>query len=201
MKAAVGDKIAIMARHLDETVREGEIVEVHGADGDPPYVVRWSDTGHIGVLFPGPDARVRPAEHAETVFFPAEGGMAPPRAKQWQVTVSVVEYDSGETKAHVIAHTGLRALQAHGRARRLAGDVEVPQIGDEVAVGRAFLALGEDLLDQAAEDIEEIEGHRSVIRRTFDGSLDDRDRRRRHAEGGSERAVPEPPVPAERRSD
>lgn len=200
MKAAVGDKIAIMSRHVDETVREGEIVEVHGADGGPPYVVRWSDTGHIGMLFPGPDAQVRPAEHAETSLSRTEGGVAPTRAKQWQVTVSVVEYESGETKAHVIAHTGLRALQAHGRARRLAGDVDVPQIGDEVAVGRAFLSMGEELLDQAAEDIEEIEGHRSVIRRTFDGSLDDRDRRR-HAEGSRERVVPEPPVPAERRSD
>lgn len=195
MKAAVGDKIVIMSRHLDETVREGEIVEVHGTDGDPPYVVRWSDTGHIGMLFPGSDARIRPADHAGTSLSPAEGGIAPTRAKQWQVTVSVVEYGSGETKAHVIAHTGLRALQAHGRARRLAGDVDVPQIGDEVAVGRAFLSLGEELLDQAAADIEEIEGRRSVIRRSPDGSLSDRGRRRRDTEGTSESAIPESPFP------
>lgn len=201
MKAAVGDKIAIMSRHLDETVRQGEIVEVHGADGDPPFVVRWSDTGHVGVLYPGPDARVQPADHAGTGLSRTEGGMAPARAKQWQVTVSVAEYESGETKAHVIAHTGLRALQAHGRARRLAGDVDVPQIGDEVAVGRAFVSLGEDLLDQAAEDIEEIEGHRSVIRRSFDGSLGDRGRRGRDAEGISESAIPDSPFPTEHGSD
>lgn len=162
MKATPGDVIAILSRHLDETVREGEIIEVHGADGGPPYVVRWQDTGHIGVLFPGPDARVLPAEHTTSS-----------RAKQWQVTVAVVEYDSGETKAHVIAHTGTRAVQAHGRAQRLGGDADVPEIGDEVAVGRAFLALGEELLQQAARDIEDIEGHHTVIRRSFDGSPDD----------------------------
>ena len=31
--------------------------EVRGADGDPPFVVRWSD-GHEALLFPGPDAHV-----------------------------------------------------------------------------------------------------------------------------------------------
>lgn len=39
--------------------REGEILEVHGQDGAPPYVVRWSD-GHEGLMFPGPDAHVVP---------------------------------------------------------------------------------------------------------------------------------------------
>lgn len=39
--------------------REGEILEVHGQDGGPPYVVRWSD-GHEGLMFPGPDAHVVP---------------------------------------------------------------------------------------------------------------------------------------------
>ncbi|NUP53336.1 MAG: DUF1918 domain-containing protein [Catenulispora sp.] len=166
MKATVGDVIAIMSRHLDETVREGEIVEVQGAEGDPPYVVRWRDTGHTAVLFPGPDARIRPAGHGRT----GGPGRGSERGKQWQVTVSVVEYDGGETKAHVVVHTGTRDLQAHGRAQRLAGDVDVPEIGDEVAVGRAMLALGEELLDQAALDIEEIEGHRTVVRRSPDGS-------------------------------
>ncbi|GAA2004694.1 DUF1918 domain-containing protein [Catenulispora subtropica] len=164
MKAAVGDRIAILSRHLDETVREGEIVEVHGAGGDPPYVVHWLDSGHTGVLFPGPDARVRPGEHDRV------GGIGGGRAKQWQVSVAVVEYDTGETKAHVIAHTGQRVLQSHGRARRLVGDTDAPEIGDEVAVGRAFLALGEELLDQAARDVEDVEGHRTVVRRSEDGS-------------------------------
>jgi hypothetical protein len=165
MKAAVGDRIAILSRHLDETVREGEIVEVHGSDGGPPYVVRWLDTGHTGVLFPGPDARVLSGSDER------ETGLATGRGKQWQVRVSIVEYANGETKAHVVAHTGWRDVQAHGRAQRLAGDVDVPEIGEEVAVGRAFLGLGEQLLDQAAKDIEDIEGHRTVVRRSLDGAV------------------------------
>lgn len=160
MKAAVGDRIAIMSRHLDDAVREGEIVGVHGADGGPPFVVRWLDTGHVGVLFPGPDARV---VHEEAKARAGVGDVI--AADQWQVTVGVVEYDDGRTKAHVIAHTGQRTVQAHGEARRLAGDVEVPQIGAEVAAGRAFLALGDELLRQATRDIEDVEGDRPPVPR------------------------------------
>ncbi|MEY9913590.1 hypothetical protein ABIA35_009863 [Catenulispora sp. MAP12-49] len=164
MKAVVGDRIAIMSRHLDEAVREGEIIEVHGAAGGPPYVVRWLDSGHTGVLFPGPDAQVRHLGGTTTTAGGAAGhGSEPIRAENWQVTVAVVEYEGGKTKCHVIAHTGLRAVQAHGEAQRLAGDVEVPQIGDEVAVGRAFITLGEELLGEAVRDIEDIEGRRHAV--------------------------------------
>jgi hypothetical protein len=167
MKAEVGDRIAIMSRHLDETVREGEIVAVHGTAGAPPYVVHWLDTGHTGVLFPGPDAIVQhpPGRDEAGGAAPASGSL-PMRSTQWQVTVGVVEYSSGKTKAHVIADTGLRSVQAHGEAQRLTGDIEVPQIGAEVAAGRAFLALGEELLGQATRDIEDIEdGHRAAVPR------------------------------------
>ena len=41
--------------------REGEIIEVRGAAGEPPYMVRFDD-GHIGLVFPGPDAIVVPAQ-------------------------------------------------------------------------------------------------------------------------------------------
>ncbi|AEW98608.1 protein of unknown function DUF1918 (plasmid) [Streptantibioticus cattleyicolor NRRL 8057 = DSM 46488] len=37
----------------------GEIVEVRGADGAPPYVVRFDD-GHETLIFPGPDCVVEP---------------------------------------------------------------------------------------------------------------------------------------------
>jgi hypothetical protein len=33
----------------------GEIVEVRGAGGEPPYLVRFDD-GHTALVFPGPDA-------------------------------------------------------------------------------------------------------------------------------------------------
>jgi hypothetical protein len=58
MQATVGDQIVIHSQHVDEQVRLGEIIDVRGPDGGPPFVVRWGD-GHEGLLFPGPDAEVR----------------------------------------------------------------------------------------------------------------------------------------------
>lgn len=58
MYAAVGDRLMVRSVHVDGPVRDGEILEVHGRDGEPPYVVRWSDDGHTSLVFPGPDATV-----------------------------------------------------------------------------------------------------------------------------------------------
>lgn len=60
MKAAVGDRIVVNATRVDGPQRRGEIIEVRGRDGAPPYRVRWSD-GHEGLVFPGPDATVQHA--------------------------------------------------------------------------------------------------------------------------------------------
>jgi hypothetical protein len=57
VKASVGDHIEVRGQKVGEGGRRGEIVEVRGADGAPPYMVRWSD-GHEGLFFPGPDAVV-----------------------------------------------------------------------------------------------------------------------------------------------
>ena len=56
MQAKVGDRIVIKGHHVCEPDRDAEILEVHGPQGAPPYVVRWSDDGHEGLFFPGPDA-------------------------------------------------------------------------------------------------------------------------------------------------
>jgi hypothetical protein len=55
VKASVGDRIEVRGAHVGEGRRQGEVVEVRGTDGDPPYLVRWSD-GHEGLFFPGLDA-------------------------------------------------------------------------------------------------------------------------------------------------
>ena len=60
MKAKIGDHIVVEGHTVGSPRREGEVVEVRGTDGDPPYVVRWND-GHEGLTFPGADARVVPA--------------------------------------------------------------------------------------------------------------------------------------------
>jgi hypothetical protein len=62
MKASVGDRLVIKGHHVGEPDRDAEILEVHGADGAPPWLVRWSDDGHEGLFFPGSDAMV---EHFE----------------------------------------------------------------------------------------------------------------------------------------
>ena len=41
-----------------------EILEIHGVEGAPPYLVQWSDDGHVGLVFPGPDAVVQRLAHA-----------------------------------------------------------------------------------------------------------------------------------------
>ncbi len=58
LRAHVGDQLVILSKALDRPVRDGEIVETHGPDGSPPFVVRWADDGRTTLVFPGPDARV-----------------------------------------------------------------------------------------------------------------------------------------------
>ena len=61
MRASVGDRLVVEGRKVDDARREGEVVEVRGEDGAPPYLVKWSD-GHEGLTFPGPDAHVVPRQ-------------------------------------------------------------------------------------------------------------------------------------------
>jgi hypothetical protein len=65
MQASAGDRIVIKGHHLGEPDRDCEVLEVRGADGGPPYVVRWDDTGNECLFFPGSDATLVHYEHAE----------------------------------------------------------------------------------------------------------------------------------------
>jgi hypothetical protein len=64
MNAQVGDRIVIKGHHIGEPDRDGEILEVVGLDGGPPYRVRWEDSGREALFFPGPDAFVQHFEQA-----------------------------------------------------------------------------------------------------------------------------------------
>jgi hypothetical protein len=64
VQATVGDRIIVRGHHLGEPDRDGEVLEVRGTNGGPPFVVRWEDSGHTGLFFPGPDAMVQHFEHA-----------------------------------------------------------------------------------------------------------------------------------------
>ena len=54
MKAEAGDRITIRGKTVESTDRHGEIIEVRGADGGPPYVVKFDD-GHESIVYPGGD--------------------------------------------------------------------------------------------------------------------------------------------------
>lgn len=58
MKAEAGDRLIVHGRHVDDRNRVGEIVEVHGPDGTPPYVVKWEGQTETVVVVPGPDSLV-----------------------------------------------------------------------------------------------------------------------------------------------
>jgi len=58
MRASKGDRIVIKGHRVGEHDRDCKVVEVRGADGEPPYLVRWAEDGHEGLFFPGPDAQV-----------------------------------------------------------------------------------------------------------------------------------------------
>ena len=58
MHASVGDRIIVRSAHQGGPNRDGEVLEVRGTEGGPPYLVRWSATGHDGLFFPGADTVV-----------------------------------------------------------------------------------------------------------------------------------------------
>jgi hypothetical protein len=65
MQANKGDRVII--RHQSgQPDRDGEVLEVRGANGAPPYVVRWEDSGHETYFFPGPDATIQYFRHVAT---------------------------------------------------------------------------------------------------------------------------------------
>ena len=77
-------------------------------------------------------------------------------ARRWTVEILVGEED-GHTYAEATLHDdiGNHVLGA-GRATLNPSDHDVPEIGDEIAVGRALTDLGRRLLRTAAGDIESV---------------------------------------------
>jgi hypothetical protein len=57
MRAAVGDWLVVRSHATGRYSRRREILTV-GADGAPPYTVRWTDSDRQVLVFPGSDAEV-----------------------------------------------------------------------------------------------------------------------------------------------
>ncbi|GAA1641651.1 DUF1918 domain-containing protein [Georgenia ruanii] len=63
--AAPGDRIVVQAVRVGGPECDGEVLEARGPGGTAPYLVRWSDTGHVSLLYPGPDAVIHTAAGVE----------------------------------------------------------------------------------------------------------------------------------------
>ncbi|WP_225755013.1 DUF1918 domain-containing protein [Actinotalea sp. Marseille-Q4924] len=149
MKASVGDRLVQASSVVDGTVRDGRVVELRHADGSPPYVVRWSDTGEQSLVFPGPDVHVE--HHGEGEG--AAPSVRPDVATTWRVQVTVT-HEGRETLAQATLVSDAEHVDAVGRSRRDPGDQPVAVIGEEVAVARALRHLADRLTDIAEDEIE-----------------------------------------------
>lgn len=67
---------------------------------------------------------------------------------EWDIDVYLFERDDDATLARVVLKTGANTLQGEGVADR----GQVQEIGDELAVGRALIDLGNQLVGAAADD-------------------------------------------------
>ncbi|GEK01165.1 DUF1876 domain-containing protein [Streptomyces sp. ATE26] len=85
---------------------------------------------------------------------------------QWKVRLDLFEDDDGTTKAHLVLDTGTTALTGHGSAHCHPADTNVPEIGDELAAGRALVDLAHQLLETAERDVRAMAAARADTRRT-----------------------------------
>ena len=63
LHAAPGDRLVVRGHRIGEPERDAEILEVCGAEGLPPYTVRWSDDGHVSRVYPSSEFYVEHFEH------------------------------------------------------------------------------------------------------------------------------------------
>jgi hypothetical protein len=57
LHARPGDRIVVHGRNLGDLDRDGEVLAT-SSKGEPPFTVRWSDTGHTSVFFPAAGVEV-----------------------------------------------------------------------------------------------------------------------------------------------
>jgi len=162
MRAKPGDRIVLAGELVSQPTRSGEVLEARGAEGGPPYVVRWED-GHTSTMFPGPGAALRVSEdetahHTDVVTRPELG-----TSREWTVRVTIFEKGDDTTATVALLADSPEALTAKGTSHRSSADPSDAHIGDEVAVARALRRLADHLLATAEHDIEEATGEDDVV--------------------------------------
>ena len=115
-------------------------MEVHGREGEPPYLVR---SGRIpGERASSSQAPTRTStattprrattKRTEATQTPGQPESAA-EVKKWHVDLYLYEHEDS-TSAHAVLHSSSRAhLDGTGGARLRPGEANVPEIGDEVA--------------------------------------------------------------------
>ncbi|WP_225838397.1 dsRBD fold-containing protein [Streptomyces sp. NK08204] len=81
----------------------------------------------------------------------------PVSGKEWRLHLYLSEHDP-DTTARIVLDTGDNVLESHAEARRSPEDEDIPEIGDELAAGRALIAMGRLLLTAAEDDIKAVGG-------------------------------------------
>jgi hypothetical protein len=83
--------------------------------------------------------------------------------KVWSLEIAIGE-NPDETEAQARLSIGDIEMTGWGHARRNPRDPDRPRVGEELAVARALSNLSHQLVDAAAAEIEEFEGHHVHLR-------------------------------------
>jgi Domain of unknown function (DUF1876) len=78
--------------------------------------------------------------------------------QMWRVQIAFTE-EAERTRADAILELASQRFHGFGQAKRAPEDPSVPVIGQDLAAARALSDLSHQLLQAAAERIEEFEGH------------------------------------------
>jgi Domain of unknown function (DUF1876) len=78
--------------------------------------------------------------------------------QMWRVQIAFTE-EADRTRADAILELASQRFHGFGQAKRAPEDPSVPVIGQDLAAARALSDLSHQLLNAAAERIEQFEGH------------------------------------------
>lgn len=82
----------------------------------------------------------------------------------WRVSIAFTE-EGERTRADAILELASQRFHGFGQAKRAPEDPSVPVVGEELAASRALSDLSHQLLQAAADRIEQFEGHPVQLRR------------------------------------
>jgi hypothetical protein len=83
LRAQPGDRLVIHGHRVGDPERDAEVLEALGADGGPPFVVRWQDDGHVSRLYPSSDVYIQHLAAPAPEAAPA----SPPLSAEWEDAV------------------------------------------------------------------------------------------------------------------